>query len=147
MLDRDPASYHSTHPAVRASQDSARHAMAGNREAWLSLFADGALLQDPVGPSGFDPRGEGYRGKRAIGRFWDDAIGKANLTIQASQRIACANYCAAVLHVTNDLGDGRKTKVDMVGIYEVNQDGKIASLRVYWDWDDLVAQLEALGVR
>ena len=41
----------STHPAVLASQNSAQHAMAGDKEAWLSLFAEDAFLQDPVGPS------------------------------------------------------------------------------------------------
>ena len=121
--------------------------MAGNRDAWLSLFAEDAFLQDPVGPSGLDPEGVGYRGKADIERFWDNAIGKANLTIRASERILCANNCAAVLHVTNDLGDGRQTHVDMIGIYEVNDDGKITSLKVYWDWADLVAQLDALGLR
>jgi hypothetical protein len=33
----------------------------------------------------------------------------------------------------------------MVGIYEVNEDGKISSLRVYWDWDQLAGQLKELG--
>lgn len=136
----------STHPAVLASQSSAKYAMAGNKEAWLSLFADDAFLQDPVGPSPFDPEGKGHQGRAAVERFWDKVIGKANLTIEASQRIACANTCAAVLHVTNDLGGGKKTLVNMVGIYEVNEDGKLASLRVYWDWDELVAQLKALGL-
>ena len=134
------------HPAVRASKNSAKHAMAGDKKAWLSLFAEDAFLQDPVGKSPLDPRGEGHFGKKAIERFWDHVIGKANLTIVASQRIACDNTCAAVLQVTNDLGDGKRTIVDMVGIYEVNEDGKLSSLKVYWDWGRLVEQLHDLGL-
>lgn len=132
-------------PAVLASMNSAKHAMARDKAAWLSLFADDAYLADPVGPSPFDPKGEGYVGKAAIERFWDKAIARSNLTIEASQRIPCANTCAAVLKATNDLGGGKKTVVDMIGIYEVNDEGKLKSLRVYWSWDQLAGQLAKLG--
>ena len=134
-----------THPAVLASQNSAKFAMARDKASWLGLFADDAFLADPVGPSPFDPKGEGYSGKAAIERFWDKAIGRSNLTIEASQRIPCANACAAVLRVTNDLGGGKQTVVDMIGIYEVNAEGKLASLKVYWSWDQLAKQLKTLG--
>ncbi len=105
------------------------------------------FLQDPVGPvSPLDPEGKGHQGKAAIERFWDNCDReRANLSFEAPQRIACANTCAAVLRITNDLGGGKKSIVDMVGIYEVNEDGKISSLRVYWDWDQLAGQLKELG--
>ena len=132
--------------AVAASENSAKHAMAGDKAAWLDLFADDAFLADPVGKSPMDPEGKGYQGKAGIETFWDRAIGRANLTIVASQRIPCANACAAVLHVTNDLGGGKKTVVDMVGIYEVNEAGKLVSLNVYWSWDQLAGQLAEQGL-
>jgi hypothetical protein len=135
-----------THAAVLASENSAKFAMAGDKESWLGLFADDAFLADPVGKSPFDPEGKGHRGKASIERFWDNVIGKANLTIVASQRIACDNTCSAVLQVTNDLGGGLETLVDMVGVYEVNEQGKLSSLKVYWDWDKLMAQMRALGI-
>lgn len=134
-----------THPAVLASQNSAKFAMARDKASWLGLFADDAFLADPVGPSPFDPKGEGYVGKANIERFWDKAIGRSNLTIEASQRIPCANACAAVLRVTNDIGGGKQTVVDMIGIYEVNAEGKLCSLKVYWSWDRLAKQLKTLG--
>ena len=134
------------HQAVRASEESAKHAMAGDKASWLSLFAEDAFLQDPVGKSPLDPEGRGYSGKEEIERFWDQVIARAKLKIVASQRIACANTCAAVLQVTNDMGDGKRTVVDMVGIYEVNDQGKLSSLRVYWDWNQLLSQLRGLGL-
>ena len=27
----------------------------------------------------------------------------------------------------------------MVGVYEVNEQGKLSALQVYWDWDNLMA--------
>lgn len=135
-----------THPAVLASINSAKFAMAGDKQSWLDLFADDAFLADPVGRSPLDPTGQGHRGKAAVEGFWDKVIGKAKLTIEASQRIPCANTCAAVLHVTNDLGGGKQTLVDMVGIYEVNEAGKLVSLKVHWSFDQLVGQLKQLGM-
>ena len=32
---------------------------AGDRSAWLALFADNAVVEDPIGPSMFDPEGAG----------------------------------------------------------------------------------------
>lgn len=135
-----------THPAVTASERSAKFAMAKDKESWLGLFAEDAFLADPVGKSMLDPEGNGHQGKPAIERFWDNVIAKANMTIVASQRIACDNTCVAVLRATNDLGGGVKTVIDMVGLYEVNGDGKLSSLRVYWDFSKLMAQLKGLGV-
>ena len=129
------------HPAVVASENSAKYAMAKDKEGWLGLFADDAFLADPVGPSPLDPAGQGHQGKQAIEAFWDNVISNSNVTLQASQRIQCDNACVAVLKATNDLG-GKKTTVDMVGIYEVNDAGKLSSLKVYWDFPKLMAQLQ-----
>lgn len=136
----------STHPAVQASINSAKYAMAQDREAWLALFSEDAHLEDPVGPSPLDPEGAGYDGREGLERFWDKAVAGRDLTIEASQRIPCAHACAAVLHVTSRLPDGRATEVDMVGVYEVDEAGKIAQLKVYWSFPALAAQLKALGV-
>ncbi|MEM7136211.1 MAG: nuclear transport factor 2 family protein [Myxococcota bacterium] len=134
------------HPAVIASERSAQFAMAKDKASWLALFADDAFLADPVGKSMLDPEGAGHQGKAAIERFWDTVIANANLTLVASQRIACHDTCVAVLQATNEMGGGIKTVVDMVGLYQVNDEGKLQSLKVYWDFGKLMAQLKALGI-
>ena len=40
-----------------------------DRDGWLALFASDALVQDPIGPSPFDPEGKGHRGIDAIAGF------------------------------------------------------------------------------
>ena len=94
-----------------ASENSAKFAMAGDTESWLGLFADDAFLADPVGKSPVDPEGKGHRGKASIERFWDNVIGKANLTIVASQRIAWTTPALRIAG-TNDLGGGLETLVE-----------------------------------
>ncbi len=38
------------------------------------VFADDAIVEDPIGPSVFASEGVGHRGRGAIAAFWDKAI-------------------------------------------------------------------------
>ena len=134
------------HPAALANMNSMKYAMASDKESWLVLFAEDAELYDPVGPSPFDKEGKGHHGKAAIANFWDMVIGPANLTMVAHERYPCGNSCPVSMTVTNDLGNGLKTTIPMLGLYEVNDEGKLISLKVFWEWDKLKAQLKELGV-
>ena len=62
------------HPARAASQRSMAAVSAGDRAAWLALFADDAVVEDPIGPSMFDPDGAGHRGLDAVAAFFDTVI-------------------------------------------------------------------------
>ena len=59
------------HLAVEANKQSIRYAMEGNREGWLGLYTDDAVVCDPVGKSPMDPTGNGNVGKEAIAAFFD----------------------------------------------------------------------------
>ncbi|HQQ64468.1 MAG TPA: nuclear transport factor 2 family protein [Pseudomonadales bacterium] len=135
----------SNHPAIQANINSITFAMKGDRESWLALYADDAVVRDPVGVSPFDPSGEGHRGKAAIAKFWDDIIGPSNLTIPVHKRITSGDRSVAV-HQTafNNLGKGQ-TKMEMIAIYKLNDQGKICEMSAYWNWDDMQMQLKELG--
>ena len=66
----------SSHPARRAAWRSIDAVARGDKQAWLDNFADDAKVEDPVGKSALDPKGEGFRGKDAIAGFWE--IGRAS---------------------------------------------------------------------
>jgi hypothetical protein len=137
----------SIHPAVQANMNSIKYAMAGNKEAWLALYADNAVLADPVGASPFDPSGAGHCGKAAIEAFWDAVIGPAKLVLTAHKRCPSgASACAVPITAVNDLGNGIKTTIDMIAVYEVNDAGKITSMKAYWSWDSMASQLKELGL-
>lgn len=138
---------HSTHPAVQANMNSIKYAMAGDKDAWLALYTDDAEVADPVGVSPFDPAGAGHRGKAAIEKFWDTVIGPANLTITPGKRCPSgANTCAVPMTAVNDMGNGISTTVEMIAVYEVNDEGKITSMKAYWDWGVMESQLRELGL-
>lgn len=127
--------------AIAAHKESIANAMAGNKAKWLEVFADDAVVQDPVGPSPFDPEGNGFKGKQRIAQFWDLMIGPSNLTIVPDKRIACGDNIVVVnMTATNDMGE-MKSVVEMVVIYEVNDAGKLISLKAYWDLEALMQQM------
>ena len=130
------------HLAVQANKKSIKYAMEGNREAWLALYTDDALVQDPVGVSPMDPTGKGHKGKEAITAFWDATIGPEKLDIRVEKRWTSGDYRCCVAQVAhNDLGDGNVILCDMLAIYDVNEEGKITSMSANWSFDDLAAQL------
>jgi steroid Delta-isomerase len=40
----------------------------------LAVYAEDAVLEDPVGPSMFDPTGAGHHGHQGLTAFWEKAI-------------------------------------------------------------------------
>jgi len=107
---------------------------AGNKQAWLDLYEDDALVQDPVGPSRFDATGEGHKGKAAITAFWD--VFSANqeaFDFEIHKSMLCADELAAyaTLHIT--LKGGQKFSVDVLNVYKRSPNGKLASLRSFWE--------------
>ena len=58
------------------------------KETWLALFADDAVIEDPIGPSPLDPEGRGHRGKEAIAAFWDLAIATVKLRFEELPPVA-----------------------------------------------------------
>ncbi|HEV2360565.1 MAG TPA: nuclear transport factor 2 family protein [Acidimicrobiales bacterium] len=110
-----------------------------DRDGWLALFAPDAVVQDPVGPSPFDPSGEGQRGIEAITAFYDNVISASEkVRFEMRQSAECARECAfaGTIHIT--LPGGQEGSVDLVNIYTVTEDGsRLASLRSFWEFDQL----------
>jgi steroid Delta-isomerase len=130
------------HPAVRANMSSIEYAMAKDKQAWLALYRDDAILRDPVGVSPLDPSGQGHVGKAAIEAFWDKVIAPVRITMIPGLRCPSGAFaCAVPMRAETDLGNGRKTMVDMIAVYEVDEEGLIVRMSAYWDWNALQAQL------
>lgn len=133
----------SSHPAQRAAALSARYASERNKTAWLDLYAEDALIQDPVGVSPLDPSGNGHRGRAALTRFWDMIIGPGNMTYRIRESYACGSECANVWSLTNKMPGGGDITVDLVSIYAVNSAGKLTAMRAYWSYAEVEQKLKA----
>jgi steroid Delta-isomerase len=125
-----------------AARDVAKQSMAltegRDREGWLGLFADDAVVEDPVGPSLFDPEGKGHRGREAITAFYDNVImmsEKIEFTIRDSYE--CGSEVANVGQIRITLPGDQVGIVPIVNIYKVNDAGKLVALRSFWEADKL----------
>ena len=133
------------HPAALANINSFAAVVAKDKQAWLELFADDAVVQDPVGVSGLDPTGLGHKGKEAIAGFWDMTIANSTIDFDVKFREPRGDECAVVAALTNRMADGNSLSTEMVVIYKVNEQGKIISLRAFWDYDGLTRHFEQQG--
>lgn len=128
------------HPARRASQESAAAVACGAKEVWLALFAPDAVVEDPVGPSPFDPEGAGHHGRDGIARFWDQAIaGVRRFHFAITDSFANGDSCANVGTITSVLADGTRIDAEGVFVYRVDSAGLITSLRAHWELDRAMA--------
>lgn len=128
-----------THPAHEAGRRSREAVGARDKEAWLAVFADDAIVEDPIGPSHFDPEGKGHRGKEAISRFWDLAIAptdKIEFFFQDSYQ--CGNEEANVGHILITAG-GYQVTAQGVFTYRADDQGQLLALRAYWELDQATA--------
>ena len=112
---------------------------AKDRTAWLALFADDAVVQDPIGPSPLDPGGTGHRGAAAIAAFYDTVIATAErITFEIESSYLCGDEVADVGVIRTVLPGGRQVAVVRgVYTYRSNGDGKLAALRAFWEFDVL----------
>jgi len=124
--------------ALEMSQQSMDRIEAKDREGWLALFAEDAVVEDPVGPSMFDAEGKGHRGKQAVAAFYDNTISiSEHVKIAIDRTIECGDEVARVGVISITLPGGKKGRVECVNLYKVGPDGKLVSLRSFWAQDKL----------
>ena len=121
---------------ARKSQAAVR---AKDREAWLALWAPDAVVQDPIGPSPFDPAGNGHRGPAAIAAFYDTVIAPNELiTFEIEDSYLCGDEVADVGIIRTVLPGGRHVAtVHGVYTYRSNGAGQLAALRAFWEFDQV----------
>jgi steroid Delta-isomerase len=124
------------HDLARKSQAAAG---AKDRETWLSLFAPDATVEDPIGPSPFDPEGKGHHGTAGITAFYDNVIEKVDgITFDIERTYVCGNELADVGTIRMALPGGTHIAV-VQGVFTYRGDGagKLIALRAFWEIDKL----------
>ncbi len=127
-----------SHPARDMAMRSMRCAEGKDREGWLGLWAEDGVIQDPVGVSPLDPEGQGHRGIEAITSFYDRIMAPADLRFHIRESFACGSECANVGTITTRLGT-MISRTELVAVYRLDDAGKLASLRAFWEFEDTTA--------
>jgi ketosteroid isomerase-like protein len=125
-----------TRDLARRSQAAAG---AKDRETWLSLFTPDAVVQDPIGPSPFDPDGTGHHGPAAIAAFYDTVIDRAeSIAFEIERSYLCGDEVADVGTIRTTLAGGKHIAV-VHGVFTYRGDGagQLIALRAFWQLDQL----------
>ncbi len=125
------------HPARDAARRSMAAVESGDRASWLGLFATDAVVEDPIGPSAFDPEGHGHRGSEAIARFYDEVIAPNRVRFRIEESYACGAECANIGRISTTMPDGTVVHTDGIFTYRVDDEGRIEALRAYWEMERL----------
>ncbi|HEV7769451.1 MAG TPA: nuclear transport factor 2 family protein [Solirubrobacterales bacterium] len=124
----------------------ARAAMAAvqdrRRDDWLDHFAADARVEDPVGH--LPP----LIGREALAAFWDNAIAAlASTRFEVSREWETDGEALLLATVTiataGGAGAGAGASYDGAFNYALDNDGRIASLRAFWDLPAVGAALAA----
>lgn len=128
------------HPARDASLRSYDAVCRKDKDAWLALFAEDGWIEDPVGVSMFDPDGRGHHGVDGRSAFWDLTIGTVErFVFEIDDSFAAGSECVNVGTIRTTLPGGYHVDTEGVFVYRVDGDGRLVSLRAFWEFDRAMA--------
>jgi steroid Delta-isomerase len=128
-----------TSNAVPTIRELARRSQAAagvkDRATWLGLFAPDAVIEDPIGPSPFDPEGAGHRGTAGVEAFYDKVIDQAeSIVFDIERTYECGNEMADIGTIRTTLAGGTHVAIVRgVFTYRSNGAGKLIALRAFWE--------------
>ena len=99
----------------------------GDKESWMKLFAEDAILTDPVGtPS--------HVGSAAISSFWD-RVHQLPMTFhpELGRMVLCENEALLLFRMVTRPESGPGFAMDIADTFRFNDDGFITELKAYWD--------------
>ena len=105
-------------------------------EAWIATFAADAVSHEPGSPP--------LEGHDALRAFFNGVAGGFETIEMRPQQIFVVGNEAGVKWSASGLGKtGRQAKFEGIDIFTLNGDGKIQTVKAYWDPAAMMAQLMA----
>jgi steroid Delta-isomerase len=102
---------------------------ADDREGWLALFTDDAVLEDPVGSAR-------HEGREAIAAFWDAVHARTERgSVRMTQGPAVCGLEAAWAFELDVTVKGRRSLVEIIDHGTFAEDGRIRRIRAFWGPD------------
>ncbi len=120
-----------TAPAALAVQRHCAYWNARDREKWSQLFADDVVFEDPVGAPpklGRDAVRDSWERSLTPGREW---------RLVADRIVACGSEAAVVMRNEGNL-HGRSVVVESLEVWRVGEDGRVNSVRAFFEPDPTV---------
>lgn len=121
----------STEELITAVQKYAASHTAGDIDGIVSLFADDAVVADPVD----QPEHVGIDAVRAFFEGTHQLADSLALSITGPIR-AVDRFAAVPLQAVTTLGD-QQFAIDIIDVFTMNDDGKFSEMRAYWSSADI----------
>jgi steroid delta-isomerase len=99
----------------------------GDFEAIALLYAEDAIVEDPVGS-------EPHRGRAAIREFYRASAGAVRLELEGRVRIAGREAAGAM--IARPKAD-ESVRVETLDVMTFDDDGLVTSMRAYWSADTI----------
>lgn len=104
---------------------------------WVGLFATGGALHDPADAAPLV-------GDEALRGFFRMALGAfETLSLTTDSVFVCGNQAAVRFRGEGRGKNGRDVRFEGIDLFEFDADGRIRSVRGYWEPGALFAQLQA----
>jgi len=123
-----------------------------DRDAWMSIFANYNIVEDPIGSrphvSGvFDGR-EGRRSQGPLQRFYDTFIAPNEIRFRVAQDIVVGQTVCRELVIELGMNEKVKAEVPIHAFYEMVQEGgeyKVCRLAAHWELVPMILQVMGKG--
>ncbi len=107
-----------------------------DQNAWLACFADDAVSYNPVGTPPI-------QGREGLSQMFQKFAGVfKDLKFTAESMFVAGNEAAIKYTASGQGKNGRLVVFEGINVYEVNNHGKIQTIRAYWHPAEMVAQLK-----
>jgi steroid delta-isomerase len=127
----------STDRTQKAVSDYFAAIRATDVDAWLATFAADAVSQDPVGAPPM-------KGHAALRQFFEGIAGAFERVGLFEDHVFVVGNEAAVKWTGRGMGkNGREVTFEGIDIFEINEEGKIQTLRAYWQPAAMMAELQS----
>ncbi|MCY1417293.1 Steroid Delta-isomerase [compost metagenome] len=99
---------------------------AGDIDGIVALYAENAVIEDPVGSPPI-------AGIEAIDRFYREGLGQSDASAQLTGPVRVAgNNCGAMPFRVDLTWNGEPSTIHVIDVMEFDDDGRIRSMKAYW---------------
>lgn len=143
-----PVANRSRAELLDTAMNSPRAVATHDRAAWMDLFAECHVVEDPIGSvphiGGIYDERSGERGRGALGRFFDTFIAPNDIVFKVDRDVVCDYHVVRDLTIEIAMAPGVIVSTPMHLLYELTEERnrlKIQRLAAHWELGPMLKQV------
>ncbi|MEM1168406.1 MAG: nuclear transport factor 2 family protein [Cyanobacteria bacterium P01_H01_bin.35] len=109
---------------------------AMNAQGWLEIFAEDAVICDPVDKPPMNAKSDGEKLFALFSKFYD------KLELTPNNIFIAGNGAAVKWKMQVVAKNGKEAVAEGISVFEINENGTIQKLSSYWDEAAMLAQIK-----